>query len=600
MSTPTPLTGPTSLVTFTIKVEGKEIPATFQVGSIDTWVGLNKVPKAQLVIFDGSAAERNFEISDLNTFLPGNKIEVAAGYSGGKESAIFKGVIVKQGIEINRTEGSKLIVDITDEAIKMTLERKSSIFEKIKDSDLIGKLISANGLKKDVAATNTIHEEIVQYYATDWDLMLTRAEMNGFVVIADGGKVTVKEPDTRQAPVLLVEYGASILDLEAEMDAATQYSSSAIKSYTWDVASQKLIESGPGAVNVREPGNVSSAELAKVFNVKTFAQQTGAPIEKTSLQDWSSAELLKSKLSKIRGYVRFQGSALAQTGKMIQLAGLGDRFNGVAFVSGVHHSIVDGRWLTTASFGLSPQWFAAVAPNIAAPDAAGQLPPVNGLQTGIVKQVAKDPGGEFRVLVNLPILQDNTKGVWARLGTFYASNKVGALFYPEVSDEVIVGFMNDDPRYPIILGSVYSKKLAPPVTPDDKNTKKAIVTRSKLEISFDEQNKVIEIRTPGKHTIKMDDKSGAISIQDSNKNTVSLSKGGITIDSGSNVKITAKGNISIQANGNLSLSAKANASMEGLQVAHKAKTKFSANGTAAAELTASGMLTVRGALVKIN
>lgn len=598
MTAPSPALAEASLVTFAIKVDGKEIPSTFQVVSIDTWASVNKVPKARVVIFDGSPSTQDFEISNLKTFLPGSKLEIAAGYEG-KESNIFKGVVVKQGIEIDQTQGSKLIVDVTDEAIKMTLERKNALFEKIKDGDLIGKLIAASGLSKDVAATNTVHEEIVQFYASDWDLMLTRAEMNGLVVTVSGGKVTVREPDTQQSPVLRVEYGDSILDLQAEMDAATQFAPSAIKSYAWDSAAQKLIESGPAAVSVKEQGNVPSGQLAQVFKVKKLVQQTGAPIEKTATQDWSSAELLKSKLSKIRGRVRFQGSALAATGKTIELAGLGQRFNGTAFVSGVHHHIANGRWLTTATFGLSANWFAEENPNLAAPDASGQLPPVKGLQTGIVKKVAKDPGGEFRVLVGLPLLQDNSKGVWARLGSFYASNKVGAVFYPEVNDEVIVGFMNEDPRYPVILGSVYSKKLAPPYPPDEKNTKKALVTKGKLEISFDEQNKVIEIKTPGKHVIKLDDKSGAVSIEDSNKNQVSLSKGGISVASASNLKITAKGNITIQANGNLVLSAKANASMEGLQVAHKAKAQFAAKG-ALAEVSASGILTVKGAIVKIN
>jgi Rhs element Vgr protein len=599
MTVSTPLTTNTSLVSFAIKLDGKEIDDKFQIDTIDTWVAVNKIPKARVVLFDGSAAKRDFPLSNLKTFLPGAKVEIAAGYNQ-KNTTIFKGVIVKQGIEIDQKEGSKLILDITDEAIKMTLERKNALFEKIKDSDLIGKLITGNGLAKDVAPTNVVHEDIVQYYSSDWDVMLMRAEMNSFVVIADAGKVTVKQPDTQQAPVLLIEYGVSILDLQAQMDAATQFSSSAINSYTWDSATQKLIESGPGTVNVKEQGNVSSAELAKVFNVKKFNQQTGGEIEKASLQDWSSGELLKSKLSKICGYVRFQGSSKAQTGKTIELAGLGSRFNGTAFISGVHHSISDGKWLTTASFGISANWFASEAPDIDAPDASGQLPAIRGMQTGIVKKIAKDPGGEFRVFVSLPLLQDNAKGVWARLATFYASNKIGALFYPEVNDEVIVGFMNEDPRYAVILGSVYSKKLPPPYPPDDNNTKKAIVTKNKLEILFDDQNKIIEIKTPGKHTIKMDDKSGAISVQDSNRNTVSLSKGGIALDSASNIKITAKGNITIQAGANLGLTAKANATMEGLQIAHKAKTKFAANGALGAEITASGMLTVRGTLVKIN
>jgi Rhs element Vgr protein len=599
MSPASPNLNASSEVTFTIKTDGKALASGVEVVSIDTWNAVNKVPKARLVIFDGNPATGDFELSAAKTFLPGVKVEIAVGYKS-QETTIFKGVIVKQGISIDQTQGSKLIVDVTDEAMKMTLERKNALFEKIKDSDLIGKLIAANGLAKSVEATNTVHEQVVQYYATDWDLMMTRAEMNGFVATIEAGKVTVKKPDTSQAPVLTLKYGDSILDLDAEMDAATQVTSSAIKSYTWDPATQKLIESGPGAATVKEQGNVSSAELAKVFNIKKLAQQTGAPIEKSSLQDWSTAELLKSKLSKIRGSVRFQGNSKAVTGKTIELAGLGPRFNGTAFISGVHHHVEDGNWFTTTELGLCFRWFAAETPDITAPEASGQLPAIQGLQTGIVKKIAKDPDGEFRVFVNLPILQDNAKGVWARLGTFYASNKVGALFFPEINDEVIVGFMNDDPRYGVILGGVYSKKLAPPYPPDEQNNQKALVTRSKLEINFNDKDKIIEIKTPGGHSIKMDDKSGAISIKDSNKNTVSLSKGGIALDSASNIKITAKGNITVQANGNLALSAKANATMEGLQVEHKAKTKFAARGNAQAEVAASGILTVRGALVKIN
>ncbi len=585
--------------TFTVKVDGKELDATVGVLSVDTWSEVNRVPKARLVIYDGSASQSDFPLSNTNTFLPGKKVEIAAGYRGEKEVAIFKGVIVKQGLEIDQTQASKLIVEVTDEAVKMTLERKNGLFEKIKDSDLIGELISRNGLRKSVAATNTVNPEIVQYYASDWDLMLTRAEINGLIVTVAGGEVTVKAPDTRQAPVLNVDYGDSILDLDAEMDAATQFSSSAIKSFTWDPAEQKLIDSGPGAVTVEEPGNVSSATLAKVFGVKRFTQQTGAMVEKTSLKDWSSAELLKSKLSKIRGSVRFQGSAKALPGKTLELEGLGERFNGKVFLSGVHHCLREGRWLTTAQFGLSSKWFAAEAPHLAAPEASGQLPPIEGLQTGIVRKVAKDPGGEFRVLVSLPLLQAGSKGVWARLATFYASKKLGAVFYPEVGDEVVVAFMNQDPRYPVILGSVYSKKLPPLYPPDDKNNKKAVTTRGKLELIFDDKDKILEIKTP-KHVIKMDDKSGAVSIKDGNKNTVSLSKGGIALESASNVKINAKGNITIKAGGNLKLTATANTTVEGLQISNKAKAKYSAKGNAQAEVTSTGILTVRGSLVKIN
>jgi Rhs element Vgr protein len=600
MSPPTsPAKAAGSRVSFSIKVKGAAINTAWQVVSVDTWTHVNRVPKAQVVLYDGSPSKSTFAISSLDTFLPGNTLEIAAAYDDQAKVPIFAGVIVKQGIEIGETGASRLVVDVTDPAMRMTLDRKSAVFTKFKDSSLIGKLIGDNGLKAKVTDTGVTLPEIVQYYASDWDLMLTRAEMNGFVVVTDGGTVTVGPPDTSATPALAVKYGESVLDLRAEMDASTQLASSAIKSFTWDPAQQKVLESGPGSVQVKEPGNVPSDELARVFGIKRYMQQTGGPIEPASLKEWSSAELLKSRLSKIRGWVRFQGSSKVKTGGTLELQGLGTRFNGTVWVSGVHHSISQGRWLTTVDFGLSAKWFAS-EPGIEAPDASGQLPAVQGLQTGIVKKVGKDPGGEFRVQVNLPLVGDAKNAlVWARLSTLYAGSKVGAFFYPEPGDEVIVGFMNDDPRFAVILGAVYSKKLAPPVTPEDANDIKALVTRGKLELRFNDKDKVLEIRTP-KHTVKLDDKTGEVRVEDGNRNRLVMSKSGVTIESASNLTLTAKGNITLDAKGNLSLKAAATAALEGAMVNAKAKVKMAVGSGGLSELTASGLVKVQGALVKIN
>ena len=126
------------------------------------------------------------------------------------------------------------------------------------------------------------------------------------------------------------------------------------------------------------------------------------------------------------------------------------------------------------------------------------------------------------------------------------------------------------------------------------------MTRSKMEVTFNDKDKIITIKTPGAHVITLDDKSGEVTITDSNKNSVKLGKDGITLDSASNIEIKAKGNINITATGNLALKATGNATCEGLQVGFKAQTAFSAEGNASAELKSSGMLTVQGSLVKIN
>ena len=202
----------------------------------------------------------------------------------------------------------------------------------------------------------------MQFDATDWDTLLTRAEMNGMIVIIDAGKVSVKPPETSGAAALKVTYGESLIELRAELDAVSQYTASAVKSVAWDSATQALITSGSASATVTEAGNVTSDTLAKVLDVKSFERVTAGFVKQEELTAWSSAELLRSKLAKTCGQVSFQGSALAKTGTMIALAGLGDRFNGNVFISGVHHSVRDGNWITTVDFGLPAGWHAQQRP----------------------------------------------------------------------------------------------------------------------------------------------------------------------------------------------------------------------------------------------
>lgn len=600
MTAPSPTQLAGALVSIKITADGQPLDSAYQVRSIDVWSGVNKLPQCRLVIADGSPSEETFPISESPTLIPGKALTVALGYES-EETSVFSGLIYRQGLEVAQEGPSSLVVEATDKAMKMTLARKNAVFEKMSDSEVIEKLIKAAGLKAAVTATSPKFPSIVQYYASDWDLMQIRAQLNGMVTIVAAAEVTVTPPKTSAAPVLTLTYGESILEFRAAMDASTQYAAGAIQSFAWDPATQKLAVSGKASATVTEPGNIKSDQLAEVFGIAEYPQQTGGTLEQANLTGWSSAELLKARLAKIRGEIRFQGSALAVPGCMVTLAGLGGRFNGDAYVSDVHHHVTEGLWLTDVEIGLSPCWFAATAPEVAAPGAAGQLPPVANLQTGIVVKTDGDPDGEFRVQVTLPLLQAGSLGVWARLGSFYASNAIGAEFYPEIGDEVVVAFMNGDPRFPVIVGSLYSKKNPPPVPPDAKNSQKTIVTRSKLRIDFfDEDKPAVQIVTPGGQSVRLDDKAKNVVVKDMNGNTVTMAAAGITIDSAAKLTLNAKTDVAITAQGKMSLKGTGGVEIAGLTIKANADTSFAAQGSAEAKLISSAMVTVQGAMVKIN
>ena len=62
---------------------------------------------------------------------------------------------------------------------------------------------------------------------------------------------------------------------------------------------------------------------------------------------------------------------------------------------------------------------------------------VHGLQIGVVVKLENDPDGEFRILVKVPVIDNNADGLWTRVASLDAGSNRGAFFMPEIGDEVI-------------------------------------------------------------------------------------------------------------------------------------------------------------------
>jgi uncharacterized protein involved in type VI secretion and phage assembly len=218
----------------------------------------------------------------------------------------------------------------------------------------------------------------------------------------------------------------------------------------------------------------------------------------------------------------------------------------------------------------------------------------------VVTKLDEDPEGEQRVQVQLPYLQVETPGIWARLAQGHASSGFGSFFLPEVGDEVVLGFFNDDPAHPVILGSLYSSSRTPPYALAAPNNTKAIVTRCKHRIEFNEEDKIITIETPAKNTVVLDDKAKSVLVKDQNGNSIKLSSAGIALDSPKDIELTAQGAIRLSAQTGIQLDCQADIQAKGLNVTAQAQANFTAKGAAGAELSASGQTTVKGAMVLIN
>lgn len=574
------------ICTLCVLVEGKEIPGEYQVVSAYVAREVNRVPSAVVQLLDGEASKSTFAASDSDFFIPGKKVEIQLGYRSNNES-VFKGIIVRHGIKI-RKNGSVLIVECRDEAVKMTSGEKSRYFVDKKDNEIMEEIIGAYGLQKDVKPTPPVLKEVTQFNTTDWDFLLCRAEANGHVVIVTDGKVSVIPPDTGGTAAVTVKYGATLLELDAEIDARLQ--SKGIKASSWNPTDQDVTE-----VEAKEPattksGNLSASDLADVIGGDSHMMRHGGKLTEPELKAWAEGRLLRERLAKVRGRAKFQGFAGIVPGNVMELTGVGARFAGEVYVSGVRHTVANGNWETDVQFGLGTEPFAQ-AYNLRPLPAAGLLPAVSGLQIGIVTALENDPDGEDRIKVRLPMISTAEDGLWSRISTLDAGDQRGMFFRPEIGDEVVVGFLNDDPRHPVVLGMCHSSAKPAPEPAKDDNNRKGYVSREKMKLIFDDDKKIVQFETPAGNRVTMSEDEKGIFIEDQNGNKVALDDSGVTIESCKDLTLKASKDIKI----------------EGSNIELKAQTGFKAAGSSTAEVSGasttikgSATTTIQGGMVQIN
>lgn len=575
-----PSAEPKTVTTFTILSDGNEVSREYHILSITINKEVNRIPTATIILIDGSASAETFEISNKPDFEPGKPIEINAGYRS-DEQLIFAGIVIKHSIKV-RKNNSLLIIECKDEAVKMTASCKSKYYHEVTDSDVIEELLGNYNLSTDVASTSVSHKQLVQYNCTDWDFMLCRCDANGLLCIANDNEINVAPPDFGGDASLTIQYGATILDLDAEIDARLQYSS--VKGVSWSYTDQALLDSVEGEDPGTPPaGNLANSDLAGVIAEENFTLFHGAKIEEPELQAWVNSKLMRNNLAKIRGKVRVEGTADVAPGQLIEINGIGERFEGKLYVTGVRHEVEDGSWQTVFQFGIDPEWFSQTF-EVQQPSAGGLLPGIEGLQTGIVTQLQDDPDGEDRILVRIPIIHAEDEGIWCRLSSLDAGENRGMVFRPEIEDEVVVGFINNDPRHGIVLGMLNSSAKPSAIEASDDNHEKGYVSRGEMKIIFNDDVNSITIETPGGNKVQLSEEDEHILLEDQHGNTITMNSDGITINSASDLNLTASGDINLEGT-NLSLTGSSEAKME---------------GSSGAEISSSGTTNVKGSLVNIN
>lgn len=533
----------------TITSNGVVLEPSVETLEVEIHRELNRIPEARLVFLDGSVATRDFEVSSSDLFVPGNLVSIAMRYEGDEaDVTLFEGLVVRHSVEARSDGDSTLVVELKDKAFKLTRQRKSAVFRNNTDAAAFQRLIEEADLTTgEIATTTATHDELIQYYASDWDFIVSRADIQGLAVLAHLGTVAVKPLVIAAQPVRKLEYGlGDLVDFGFQIDGSQQWSE--LSSVGWDSPAQQ----GSEPTRAQQPsitaGNLDASAIASQLGGEQCSLLHPVPLDPVELQAWADARLLRSRLAMLRGRGIVDGDPDLAPLDTVELVGIGDRFNGLALVSAVTHRVDHEGWKTEVRIGLSPDWFSR-KPDIAEVPAGGLLPAITGLLVGKVAGFESDPQGQHRIKVQLPALDAQQGFIWARLLRPDAGQNRGVAFWPEPDDEVVVGFLNGDPRQAVILGALFGSVNTPPSyvgAPSEANPRRAIVSRSGIAIKFDDELVQLCIETPAGNKTQVDDGAESISPTDQHGNRITMNAEGITI-------ATAKGRISISAQGTVTI-----------------------------------------------
>lgn len=544
-----------SIPTVTIKSGGDEMPGAYQLMYMDVSKEFNKVPIGELRLLDGNVPKSEFEITDSDFFAPGKKIELSIKYEGDPDSegTVFKGIVVGQALGLDST-GTMLTVELSDEAIKMTNIRNNKVYKEKTDTAIMKALIGDSGLTAGtVADTELEHKQMVQYYATDWDFMVSRAEANGHLVLANDGEVGTIKPKT-ESPALELELGKDeIFDFDLQASARKQLNE--VEALAWNIKDQKVTDPSAGEAFELAQGNYEIEKLAKAVGGAKVQLMHTAEVDPDELKAWAGAQVIKSRLSLLRGWVRIKGDASLKVGDTMKLKGVGDRFSGDALITGLRHQVTTQGWESILQIGQDADWFYQ-RPKVTDAPAAGLLPGINGLQIGVVEAFEEDPAKEFKVKLKIPAFGAEGGVVWARWSTPDAGEERGFFFRPESGDEVVVGFINDDPRQAIVLGALFSSKNKVPVDVAEENPQKGLFTKKKYQLLFHEEDEKVVLSTSEDNSLTINEADGIIELADANDNIVTMDENGVKITSGKDVELEIKGNLKITAKENIEMKGK--------------------------------------------
>lgn len=538
-------------ISLELLINGENNNLHTSVESVSVEYDVNRIPYSKINLVTDNHLQNN-ERGTENAFAIDDEIEIKIREDG-EMKTLFKGIIV----EIKKTmsaSGFRVQLECKDVVSKLLTTQEMIPDETFQDK--FDRLLNHHSISNTVALESFGAEQIsIVDNLMPWDFILSYLDALGYLTTVKQGEFSAILSTDQEEATTELQLGVNIFDLEYRRSSVI----SSVAIEYWSISEQEYkIEEAETEV-----------EGSEGIEVNDLGQTYLSP---ETINQIAKARAAKNRLSSFSGRVKTYGNLQANYGESISFIESGDDFEGRSLlITSEHHTIDQNGWKTEYGFGLENN--ESYAENISFiqgknESRLGQMNSISGLQIGIVTNLEGDPESQYRVQVRIPAIVDGGEGYWARLASLQAGQNRGGWFIPDIGDEVVLGFFNEHPDIPVILGKLYSDGNSAPFELSDDNFIQGIVTKEGSHLVFDDEKKSIALKTTAGNSILISDDESGIILEDQNGNKIQMDGSGITIESA----------------GDLNLKASMNTNIDGVQNSFKA----------------SGVMKMEGSIIQLN
>jgi phage protein D len=425
--------------------------------------------------------------------------------------------------------GSRATVRGYDQSHRLSRGRRSDTYRNMKDSDIAQQLAKKSSLKiGTIDDSGTVHDHVSQANQSDWEFLSARARKIGFeVVVIDGSfhfrklkqaSTAPGEGDYSNRDPLALVFGQNLLSFRPRITASGQVPEIQVRG--WDPGTKKPLVASAKAGTVSADLKSKPGDLATAFAapMQVSVNQPVATADEAQRVASALAEHIGSAFAEADGVAR--GNPKLAAGTPISVSVVADHFEGRYTLTHTRH-VFDSQGYRTEFVvsGRQQRSLLGLATMGAKSGGggSGDSSTIPGVAPAIVTNVT-DPAKLGRVQVKFPWLNDSYETFWARMCQFGAGPNSGAVYLPDVGDEVLVAFEQGHISHPFIIGGLHNGVDKPPV--DDKLldngkvTKRLIVSRAGHRFTFFEgaQESGVQVQTAGGLVVNLDDKASMITI----------------------------------------------------------------------------------------